>query len=145
MKETNNKASFVLCVNGLNSDFPCSYAIEGLLSIYLSVCLSVSLSIYLSIYLSIHLPICLSVYLSMALQPFVEPSPFISFLILYTVGRTPWTEDQPVARLYTEQHKKNKLTDIHASSGIWTHGPSVRAKTVHALHCAVTVIGTCGT
>jgi hypothetical protein len=55
-----------------------------------SVCPSVRLSVHLSIYLSI--------YLSMAVQPFVEPWPFFSFLILHTVGRTPWTVDQPVAR-----------------------------------------------
>jgi hypothetical protein len=34
----------------------------------------------------------------MALQPSVGPWPFFSFLILYTVGRTPWTGDRPVAR-----------------------------------------------
>jgi hypothetical protein len=32
-------------------------------------------------------------------------------------------------------------TDIHASSEIRTHDPSVRAKTVHALDRAATVIG----
>jgi hypothetical protein len=36
-------------------------------------------------------------YLSMALQPFVGPWPLFGFLILHTVGRTPWTGDQPVA------------------------------------------------
>jgi hypothetical protein len=34
----------------------------------------------------------------MALQFFVEPWPLFSFLMLYTVGRTPWSSDQPVAR-----------------------------------------------
>jgi hypothetical protein len=34
----------------------------------------------------------------MVLQPFVGPWPLFSFLILYTVGRTPWRGDQPVAR-----------------------------------------------
>jgi hypothetical protein len=34
----------------------------------------------------------------MALQPFVGPWPLFSFLILCTIGRTPWTGDQPVAR-----------------------------------------------
>jgi hypothetical protein len=29
--------------------------------------------------------------------------------------------------LHTEQHKQNKRTDIHASSGIRTHDPNVRA------------------
>jgi hypothetical protein len=37
-------------------------------------------------------------HLTKAPQPFVEPWPLFSFLILYTVGRTPWTGDQPVAR-----------------------------------------------
>jgi hypothetical protein len=40
----------------------------------------------------------LSIYLSMALQPFIGPSPLFSFLFFYTVGRTPWTGDQPVVR-----------------------------------------------
>jgi hypothetical protein len=31
----------------------------------------------------------------MALQPFVGHWPLFSFLIFYTVGRTPWTSDQP--------------------------------------------------
>jgi hypothetical protein len=34
-----------------------------------------------------------------ALQPFVGPCPLFQFLDpIYTVGRTPWTGDQPVAR-----------------------------------------------
>jgi hypothetical protein len=33
-----------------------------------------------------------------ALQPFVGPWQIFSFLILCTVGKTPWTGDQPVAR-----------------------------------------------
>jgi hypothetical protein len=36
--------------------------------------------------------------LCMALQPFVGPWPLLSFLILYTVDRTPWTGNLPVAR-----------------------------------------------
>jgi hypothetical protein len=35
----------------------------------------------------------------MALQPFVGPWPLCSFVILHTDGRTPWTGDQPVAKL----------------------------------------------
>jgi hypothetical protein len=49
----------------------------------------------------------------MAIQHFVGPWPlFLSFIILYAVGRTPWTGDKPVARplLHTEQHKQNKRT-----------------------------------
>jgi hypothetical protein len=34
----------------------------------------------------------------MALQPFVRPWPLFSSFIFYTVGRTSWTGDQPVAR-----------------------------------------------
>jgi hypothetical protein len=45
-----------------------------------------------------------------------------SFLILYTVGRTPWTGDQPVRPLPTKTH-----TNIHASIGIRTHDLSVGA------------------
>jgi hypothetical protein len=49
----------------------------------------------------IFLSICLSIHPSMALQSFVGPWSFFffSFLIFYTVGRTPWTGDQPVTRL----------------------------------------------
>jgi hypothetical protein len=43
------------------------------------------------------LSIYLSIYLSMALQPFVGLGRSVSFLILYTVGRTPWTWEQSVA------------------------------------------------
>jgi hypothetical protein len=39
--------------------------------------------------------IYLSIYLSTAL---VDLGRFFSFVILYTVGRTPWTGNQPVAR-----------------------------------------------
>jgi hypothetical protein len=68
------------------------------------------------------------------------------FLNLYTVDRAPWTGDQPVARPLTTHRttqKQNKRT--------WTSMPGVRfepttpeferAKTVHALDRAATVIG----
>jgi hypothetical protein len=35
----------------------------------------------------------------MALQPFVGFGRFFSFLVQYTVGRTHWMGDQPIARL----------------------------------------------
>jgi hypothetical protein len=39
------------------------------------------------------------IHLSIALQPVVGPSPLLQFRkLFYTVGRTPWTSDQPVAR-----------------------------------------------
>jgi hypothetical protein len=51
---------------------------------------------------------------------------FSVFVILYKVGRTPWTGDQPIAQTNT---------DIYALGG-------VRAgKTVHALDRAANVIG----
>jgi hypothetical protein len=56
---------------------------------------------------------------------------FFSFLILYTVGRTPWTGDQPFARplpTHRTTHTQNKrihTPNIHALSGIRTHDPSV--------------------
>jgi hypothetical protein len=45
-----------------------------------------------------NLSIYLSIYLSVALQPFVGAWPLFQFLDFYTVGRTPWTADQSVAR-----------------------------------------------
>jgi hypothetical protein len=48
-----------------------------------------------------------------------------------TVGRTPWTGDQLVARrLPVLKHRKTHRTqtlNTHARSGIRTHGPGVRA------------------
>jgi hypothetical protein len=38
-----------------------------------------------------------SLFVSMVVQSF-GPLPLVSLLIIYTVGRTPWTGDQPVAR-----------------------------------------------
>jgi hypothetical protein len=51
---------------------------------------------------------------------------------LYTIGRTPWTSERPVAgplpKYKTTQTQKNGHTpNIHALSGIWTHDHSVRA------------------
>jgi hypothetical protein len=54
---------------------------------------------------------------------------FLSFIILYTADGTPWAGYQPPEGrcLYTGQHKRNKHTGIHASSGIRTHDPSASA------------------
>jgi hypothetical protein len=81
----------------------------------------------------------------MTLQPFVGPCLFFSFLIFYTVGRTPWTGDQPVARplpAHRTAQTQNKRTQ---TSMPWvefepTNPAFERAKTVHALdraagHC----------
>jgi hypothetical protein len=48
---------------------------------------------YLPVKLSIYLSVCLSVYGSIALS-----CALAAFLILYTVGSTPWMDDQTVAR-----------------------------------------------
>jgi hypothetical protein len=42
--------------------------------------------------------ICFLRIIIMTVQSFVEPWPFFSFLILSTVGRTPWAGDQPYTR-----------------------------------------------
>jgi hypothetical protein len=83
--------------------------------------------------------------LSMALQPF-ETWLLLSFLILYTVGRTPWTGDQPLVKsryLHTEQHKQNKRTQTSMLEVGFepTIPASEWAKTVHVLERAATVIG----
>jgi hypothetical protein len=58
------------------------------------------------------------------------PCHFFSFVILYTVDSTLWTEDQPVARplpTHRTTQTQYKHTDIHALSGIRNHDPSVLA------------------
>jgi hypothetical protein len=60
--------------------------------------------------LNCNLFVVVRTYLSMALQPFVGSQPLFSFLILYTVGRTPWTSDQ--SYLHTEQQTQNERTQI---------------------------------
>jgi hypothetical protein len=48
-------------------------------------------------------------------------------LILYTVGRTSWTVNQPISRpLRTKNNTDTINADIHALSGMRTHDPSVR-------------------
>jgi hypothetical protein len=85
-------------------------------------------------------PTYLSIYRSMALQSFVGPWPLFSFLIFYTVGKTPWTRDQPITRpipAHTGQHKHS----IKSQAGFEPTIPVFeRAKTVHALDRAATVI-----
>jgi hypothetical protein len=74
------------------------------------------------------------------------PWPLFQFLNLYTFGRTSFTGDQPVARrLLTHKTTqiKNKRTRISMSRvGFEPTFPVFeRAKTVHALDSAATVIG----
>jgi hypothetical protein len=75
----------------------------------------------------------------MALQPFVGPWPLFSLLILYTVGRTPWTRDQSVARpLPTIRTTQTSTTGV----GFEPTTPVVEgAKIIHVLDRAATAIG----
>jgi hypothetical protein len=84
----------------------------------------------------------------MAVQPFVGFWPLFQFLDLffYTVGRTPWTGDQPVARplpAHRTVQTQNKRTQTSIPQVVF--GPTIpvfeRAKTVHAVDRAATVIG----
>jgi hypothetical protein len=71
-------------------------------------------------------------------SPLLGPDRFLSFLIPYTDGRAPWTEDYPVARPLPTRAD----TDMHALSGIQTHDPAFETtKTVHASDGEATVIG----
>jgi hypothetical protein len=52
----------------------------------------------------------------------------LQFINPKTVGRPPWTGDQPFAKLLPAQGNTNRINaDIHALSGIRTHDHSVRA------------------
>jgi hypothetical protein len=87
----------------------------------LSVCLSVCLSIYLWLY-----------------SPVVGPWLFFNLLILYTVGRTPWTEHEPVIRplrTHRTTQTQNKRTQTSMSwVGFESTIPSFeRANRAHAL------------
>jgi hypothetical protein len=80
----------------------------------------------------------------MALQPFVGPWPLFQFLDLYTVGRTPWTENHPVSRpllIHRTAQTQNKRTQTSMPQVVFEPTIPVlkRAKTVHAFdprgHC----------
>jgi hypothetical protein len=71
---------------------------------------------------------------------------FFSFLILYTVGRTPWTGDQPVASSLpthrtTQTQNKRRQTSMPRVGFEPTIPAFERAKAVHASDRAVTAIG----
>jgi hypothetical protein len=88
-----------------------------------------------------------NIYLSMALQPFVAPWPLFQVLDLYTVGRTPWTGDQPVARKLpthrtTQTQNKRTQTSMPQVGFQPTIPVFEQAKTVHASDRTATVIGT---
>jgi hypothetical protein len=74
------------------------------------------------------------------------PGHFFSFVILYTVSRTPWMGDQPVARplsMYRSSQTQNKRTQISMPQvGFEPMNPMfMQAKTVQALDRTASVIG----
>jgi hypothetical protein len=88
--------------------------------------------------------LCLSVYGCTGL---VDLGRFFCFLIFYTVGRTPLAGDQPVARpLPTHRTTQTQNKRTQTSMPRVVYEPTIpvfeRAKTVHALGRAATVIGT---
>jgi hypothetical protein len=95
----------------------------------------------------IHSFILSFIHSSMALQPFFGLWPLLQFRNLcYKGGRTPWTGDQPVARpLPTHRTTQTQNTCTQTSMPWVGFEPTIpsfeRAKTVHALDGAATVIG----
>jgi hypothetical protein len=79
-------------------------------------------------------------------SPSVGPWPLFQFLNLYAVGRTPWLGDQPVARPLPTHRTTQTQNKLRETSMPWVRfEPTIpvleRAKTVHALDRAATVIG----
>jgi hypothetical protein len=133
----------------INRDYLSIY----LQSIYLStICLSVYLSIRLSIYLAVYLSIYLSIYHSIYLwlySPLLDSGCFFTFLIALHSRQDSLDGGSARRKAATctqdNTNTEQTHTDSHASSEIRTHDPSVwadRAKTVHAVDRAATVIGT---
>jgi hypothetical protein len=73
----------------------------------------------------------------MARQP-LWPWPLFQFLNLYTVGRTPWTGDEPVARPRPPNSTQTSMPRVEFEPTIPVFE---RTKTVHVLHGAANVIG----
>jgi hypothetical protein len=78
-------------------------------------------------------------------SPLLDLGRFFQFLNLYTVGRTPWTGDQPVARpppTHRTTQTQNKRTHTFMPRvGFEPMIPAFeRANTVHALEIAAIVI-----
>jgi hypothetical protein len=83
----------------------------------------------------------------MTIESFVAPWPFFSF-ILYTVGRTPWTSNQPVARPLaihrtTQTQNKRTQTSMPPVESEPTIPAFERAKIVRSLERAATAIAMC--
>jgi hypothetical protein len=101
--------------------------------------------LHLSVTLWIYNTPSLSLFLSMALQPF-GTWPIFQFLNLYTVGRISWTGNQPVTRPLST-HRATQTQNKRPQTSMYRVGfePTIpvfeRAKTVHALDRAATLIG----
>jgi hypothetical protein len=86
----------------------------------------------------------LSFFLSLWPYSPLDLSRFFTFLILYTVGRTPWTGDQPVAKpLHTHrttqtQNERRQTPQVGFEP---TNPVFERTTTFHALDRTATVIG----
>jgi hypothetical protein len=78
-------------------------------------------------------------------SPLLSLGRFFSYLTFYTVGRTPWMGDQPVERLPTHRRAQTQNKRTQTSMSQVGFEPTIpvceRAKTVHALERAATVIG----
>jgi hypothetical protein len=91
--------------------------------------------------MSTSLFVCLSIYLPIyGTTALWDLGPFFSFSVLYTVGRTPWTGDQPVARplsTHRTTQTQNKSTKTYTNMPREGFEPVIPAfqlvKTVHAL------------
>jgi hypothetical protein len=78
-------------------------------------------------------------------SPLLGPGRFFSFVILYTISRTPSTGDQLLAKplaahMTTETQNKRTQTSMPRVKFEPTTPAFERAKTVHALDRAATVI-----
>jgi hypothetical protein len=113
-----------------------------LVYIYTNLWVTPIMKIWVYITLCLLIPFYLSIYGSTAL---VDLGRFFSFLNLYTVGETLWTGDQPVARpLPTHRTTQTQNKRTQTSMPRVGFEPTIpvfeRAKAVHALDRAVTVI-----
>jgi hypothetical protein len=113
---------------------------------------TISLAMYRSVReLTSRLALCLSVSLSLSLSlsvwlySLLDLGRSFSFLILYTVGRTPWTGEQPVAMpLPTHRTTQTENKRTQTSMPLVGFEPTIpafeRAKAIHAVDHAATVI-----
>jgi hypothetical protein len=79
--------------------------------------------------------------LSLRLYSPCGPWPLFHFLNLYTVGRTPWTGDQPVAHRRTQEQNNCTQTSMPRVGFEPTIPVFELAKTVHSLGRVAIVIG----